>query len=440
MSGAVTTGSLATEGLARAPGRHAHAPRVGTAVARAAVHRFLGLVEGGELTVVEAGRVRRAGSGRPDRYGRGELRATVTVLDPRFHTALVTRGSSGLGEAYRRGWFTTDDLTATLRLMARALRRTDPLRRRARRTAAPVTDPLRRLRRSDPGRDRRNIEAHYDLGDDFFSLFLDPTMTYSAARFPHAGAALEEASLEKVDRLLGALDLRPGQRLVEVGSGWGSLAVRAATEFGAHVVTTTLSAGQHRATVRRVAEAGLADRVEVRCDHYRDLRGEFDALVAVEMIEAVDWRELPDFLAACARLVRPDGAIGLQAIVTTPQRQPMARTATDFVKTHIFPGGSVPSVGSILAAAETTDLVPVHLDDFGLHYAETLRRWRANLARRRHDALALGLDDAFLRLWDFYLCYCEAGFEERLNSVVHLVLERPGRSPSLAPVSATARR
>lgn len=433
------TGRVAPERLQRAPGRHARAPWVGVGAARLGVHRFLDLADGGEVVVVERGRARSFGSGRPDPYARADLHATVAVHDPRLFTAMARRGSSGLGEAYRQGWFDVDDLTALLRLMARGLRRTDPLRRGIRRTAAPLTDPLRRLRRSDEARDRGEIETHYDLGDDFFALFLDETMTYSAARFEHPAVALADASRAKVDALLRTLDLRPGQRLVEIGSGWGALAVHAATTYDVDVVTTTLSAEQYRAATRRVAEAGLSHRVEVRRDHYRDVRGRFDALVAVEMIEAVDWRELPDFLRHCARLVGADGAVALQAIVTSPRRQPMARTATDFVKTHIFPGGSVPSVGSIVEAAAATDLLPVHLDDFGLDYAETLRRWRANLGERRDDALALGLDEAFLRLWDFYLCYCEAGFEERLNSVVHLVLERPGRTPSLAVTDAVRR-
>lgn len=424
--------TLATEILEAVPGRHGRVPRSGVGPARFGVHRFFGLVEGGQLTVIEGSNARTFGRGRPDPYGRDDLRATLTVHDPRLFTALARRGSSGLGEAYRRGWFSADDLTSTLRLLARALRRTDGLRRRLRGAAAPVTDSVRRLRSADSGRDRANVTAHYDLGNDFFALMLDPTMSYSSGRFPQPTASLEAASAAKTDALLRALDLRPGQRLLEIGTGWGHLAVHAASTYDVEVVTTTLSVEQHREATRRVAEAGLTDRVEVRLDHYRDLHGPFDALVAVEMIEAVDWRELPDFLSRCAGLVRPDGAVGLQAIVTSPQRQPMARTATDFIKTHIFPGGSIPSVGSIIdAAARSSDLFPVHLDDFGLHYAETLRRWRASLAAQRKDALALGLDEAFLRLWEFYLCYCEAGFEERLNSVVHLVLERPGRSASL---------
>ena len=225
------------------------------------------------------------------------------------------------------------------------------------------------------------------------------------------------------------LDLRPGQRIVEIGTGWGSFALHAASHYGVEVVTTTLSVEQHAEATRRVNEAGLSHLIEVRLDHYRDIDGNFDALVAVEMIEAVDWRELGDFVEHCARLVGPDGIVAYQAIVTSPARWSRARVTHDFIKSHIFPGGNLPSVPSILdAATRRTDLAVVNLFDFGMDYAETLRRWRDALDRRRDDALSLGLDDAFLRLWEFYLCYCEAGFEERQVSVVQMVLERPGRA------------
>ena len=417
--------------LLAASGRYV-APPFAVPVARTLVRRFLAGIEGGTIDVLEPGGNRHVRGARPDRYGRGELHATLEVLDPRCWVLLAAHGSSGLGEAYRLGWFRTDDLTALLRLLARSYRRFEPLRRRAHRATAPVLDPIRRRHRPDQGRDRHNIAAHYDLGNAFFELFLDETLTYSSGWFASPEATLAEASLAKIDRLCRVLDLRPGQRVVEIGTGWGSFALHAATNYGVEVVTTTLSAEQHRVATQRVAAAGLADRVEVRLDHYRDLDGDFDACVAVEMIEAVDWRELDDFVAHTARLLRPSGVVGLQAIVTAPGRHALARDAHDFIKSHVFPGSSIPSVPSILdAAARRTDLVPVDLTDFGLHYAETLRRWRENLAGQGDRAGSLGLDDAFLRLWDFYLAYCEAGFEERQVSVVQLVLERPGRARSL---------
>ena len=407
-------------------------PNPVAAAARATVHRFLAGVDGGELVLREGGVERRFRGDAIDPDRSRPLTAVVEVHDPRFYTALLRTGTSGLGDAYRLGWFVTDDLTAVLRLLARSLRRFDPARRRLHRTTAPVTERLATLRRPDPTRDRRNIVAHYDLSNEFFELFLDETLSYSSGWFDDPGVSLADASRAKIDRICRKLDLRPGQRIVEIGTGWGAFAMHAAAEYGVDVVTTTLSNEQYDAATKRIAEAGLADRIDVRLDHFRDLDGSFDAVVAVEMIEAVDWRELGDFMAHCARLVHPEGAVALQAIVTAPARQQIARHSNDFIKTHVFPGSSIPSVSSILeAATDRTDLVPTDLTDFGLHYAETLRRWRANLAEHRDQAHELGLDETFLRLWDFYLSYCEAGFEERLVSVVQLVLEQPGRAPSL---------
>jgi cyclopropane-fatty-acyl-phospholipid synthase len=402
-----------------------------SAASRFAVHRLLAGVEGGDLLVVEGGRTTAFGGGA-DRHGRAELRATITVHDHRFYGALLRHGSSGLGEAYRLGWFDADDLTAVLRLLLRAMRRWEPLRQRAQRAVGPIADPVRRLHRPDAQRDRENIAAHYDLGNEFFELFLDETLTYSSGWFEHPETTMAEASVAKLERLCRALDLRPGQRVLEIGTGWGSFALHAAREHGVEVVTTTLSAEQHRAAAKRVAEAGLADRVDVRLDHYRDVGGTFDAVVAIEMIEAVDWREVEDFLRSCTERLGPRGVLGLQAIVIAPAKYEAAKGASDFIKTHIFPGGCVHSVPSILAASAATDLVPTALDDFGMHYAETLRRWRSAFLARLDDARALGFDDAFLRVWDLYLAYCEAGFEERQVSVVQLVLERPGARATLA--------
>jgi cyclopropane-fatty-acyl-phospholipid synthase len=405
-------------------------PEMGARAVRASLPTLLRALEGGTLELREGHRRSRHRSRRPDRYGRPDVHATVEVLDPRAYTALL-HGSSGLGEAYRRGWFDTDDLTALLRLLARTMRVVEPVRSKLHRATRPIAGPWRRRRRPDDDRDRADIAAHYDLGNDFFAAFLDPTMTYSAGIFERPDATMAEASRAKLDRICRSLDLRPGQRVVEVGTGWGSFALHAASEYGVHVVTTTLSAEQHAIATERVAAAGLSAQVEVRLDHYRDLTGTFDALVAVEMIEAVDWRELDDFLGVCGRLLSPEGAAVFQAIVAPPDRHERALASTDFIKTHVFPGGNLPSVPSILqAAGRTTDLMPVEVHDFGADYAETLRRWRSALATNNDEIGGLGLDDEFLRLWDFYLCYCEAGFSERLVSVVQMVLARPGWSPT----------
>jgi cyclopropane-fatty-acyl-phospholipid synthase len=386
--------------------------------------------------------VHRFGDEAPDELGRAALRATMTVHDPRAWRRVLTGGSAGLGEAYLDGWWDADDLTAVLRALSRATRRTDRHRTAVQRAAGPVTDAARRLRRPDKGRDRRNIRAHYDLGNEFFELFLDPTMMYSSAVFPFWEASLEQASTEKLDRLCRMVDLRPGDRVVEIGTGWGGFAVHAAERYGAEVTTTTISAEQHAYATERVARAGLADRVHVLHDDYRELTGTFDKLVSIEMIEAVDWREHDTFFERCRRLLRPDGLMGLQAIVIESQRYERAKNTQDFIKQFIFPGGCLPSMEAILRSVRrVTDLAVTHVDDYGVHYAETLRRWRANLHADPAALAALDLDERFVRMWDFYLCYCEAAFEERAISVVQMALARPAWRPRRLPTQmATAAR
>ncbi len=401
-------------------------------LARATVQAALSRLDSGTVVMREPGRrTRRFGPGGPDRYGRAALTAEVQVHDAGAYRQVITGSSAGLGRSYAEGRWDCDDLTAFLRLCARAVRHYDPTRNRLARTVTPATDRLRQLRRTpDPDRDRHNISAHYDLGNDFFASFLDQTMTYSSGVFESADASLEEASTEKLDRLCRLLELGPGDRVVEIGTGWGSFAAHAASRYQSHVTTTTISAEQYEWARKRVAAEGLSHRVEVLNDDYRNLSGRFDKLASVEMIEAVDWRELDTYFATCTQLLAPDGLMGLQAIVIPGNRWARAKTTRDFIKAHIFPGGCLPSIESISASiSRVSDLTLIELHDYGLHYAETLRRWRANLAARRSELGALGLDERFVRLWDFYLSYCEAGFDERDISVVQCLLARPGYRP-----------
>ena len=388
------------------------------------------------LEIVEPGRHARFGTPEPDEPTRAALRGTITVHDERAWWKVLSAGSAGMGEAYIDGWWDADDLTSVLRILSRAIRRTDRTRSSVHRLTGPATDAVRRLRRQDPDRDRGNIQAHYDLGNDFFELFLDPTMMYSAAIFPSWDASLEAASIEKLDRLCRLLDLRSGDRVVEIGTGWGGFAVHAAREYGAQVTTTTISAEQYAYARERVAREGLTDRVTVLHDDYRELRGTYDKLASIEMIEAVDWREHDTFFERCRGLLAPHGLMGLQAIVIEPQRYERAKTTQDFIKRFIFPGGCLPSMESIVRSlSRVTDLSVTALHDYGNHYAETLRRWHANLHRDEGALDALGLDERFVRMWDFYLAYCEAGFEERSIGVVQMALARPAWRPHLQPVS-----
>jgi cyclopropane-fatty-acyl-phospholipid synthase len=402
-------------------------------VARTVVTGLLDHLDSGTVVVREPGRRdRRFGPGTPDRYGRPALEVTIEVHDPRAWSAVMTGASVGLGDAWTEGWWDCDDLTQLLRLLSRSAHRHDVGRRPLVRALGRAVDQVRARRPQDPTRDRRNIAAHYDLGNDFFALLLDETMTYSSAIFTDPDQTLAEASTEKLDRLCRMLGVAPDDRLVEIGSGWGSFATHAAERYGARVTTTTISAEQYDYTRKRVASDGLVDRVTVCNDDYRDLVGTFDHLVSIEMIEAIDWRELDTYFAACDRLLSARGQMALQAIVIPGPRYEARKNGRDFVKARVFPGGCLPSLESISASLRrVSDLEIVELHDYGLHYAETLRRWRANFERHRPELAQLGLDRSFLRLWEFYLCYCEAGFEEREISVVQCRLARPGHRPAV---------
>jgi len=359
------------------------------------------------------------GTGMPD--------VTVRVHDRRAFAGILRGGSVGLATSYREGWWDADDLTGVVRVLSR---RTAGMRRVldgvARQAGGPVA-AVQRLRPPTQADDRRNIAAHYDLSNEFFSLMLDPTMTYSCAYFERPGLSLEEAQRAKFELLASKLELSAGDHVVEIGTGWGGLAAHLAERHGCRVTTTTISAEQRHHAERLMKERHLEDRVTVLGVDYRHLTGHYDALVSVEMVEAVDWRRYDEFFAACHRLLRPGGRMGLQAITIEEASYARARLHGEFIRTLVFPGGTLPSLGALLGSlARTSDLRLVDLQDIGPHYPETLRRWRANLAAQGEEVAALGLDGQFRRLWDLYLAYCEAAFEERHISDVQLVLSSPG--------------
>jgi cyclopropane-fatty-acyl-phospholipid synthase len=395
---------------------------------RTVLWKLLARAEGGHIVIDEDGGDRyEFGTREPDAYGRPATSVHARVHDARTYRAVLTGGSAALGHAYLQGWWDVDDLTGFLRLLSREVHRYDPARNGFARTIGRGIDLARSRRKPDKHRDRANIRAHYDLSNEFFALMLDDTMMYSSAYFASSEVTLGEASTEKLDRLCRRMALGPGDHVVEIGTGWGGFAVHAASRYGCRVTTTTISQAQFEFATARVAEASLAHLVDVRHDDYRDLDGTYDKLVSIEMIEAVDWRELDTFFASCEHLLKPDGIMGLQAIVIPAQRYERAKNTEDFIKAFIFPGGCLPSLEAIArSTAKVTDLTITDVDDFGLHYAETLRRWRSNVHGRLDELPALGLDESFQRMWDFYLAYCEAAFDEREISVVQCVLARPG--------------
>jgi len=290
----------------------------------------------------------------------------------------------------------------------------------------PFQRAWHRLRDNTRHGSRQNIAAHYDLGNDFYATFLDRSMMYSAALFERPDATLQEAQTAKLERLCRKLDLKPSDHLLEIGTGWGGLALHAAREHGCRVTTTTISREQYDMSRRRVREAGLEQRIDVIFEDYRDLRGTYDKLVSVEMIEAVGHRWYDKFFGKCSELLKPDGLMALQAIVIDDRHYDEALKSVDFIQRHVFPGSTIPSVGAITScAARVTDMHLVHHEDLTPHYARTLELWRERFFANMDRVRALGFDERFTRLWEYYLCYCEGGFSERQIGSVQMLYAKP---------------
>ncbi len=399
--------------------------------ARALVLGLLGRLRSGAVIVREGGR--RHLVGRPIA---GERIPEIEVLDPAVWRAVATEGSSGLGRAWFSGYWRCadlDDLTMFLRIVTRNLDALERAGALARRLGAPVARLREEGRPGDPAVDRRNVSAHYDLGNEFFAGFLDETMTYSSAIFASPETALADAQRAKLDRICRKLAIGPSDHVLEIGTGWGSFAIHAASAYGCRVTTTTISARQHELASRRVKEAGLEDLVTVLERDYRELSGTYDKLVSIEMIEALDWRQYDTFFSACGALVKPEGIAAIQAIVIADQYYERAKRTEDFIKRYVFPGSCLPSITTIVeGAARAGGLRLVGLDDIGEHYVETLRRWRHALpdaARAAGEAE----DAALVKLFEFYLCYCEAGFaERRISDVQCFFANRQWRRRGLA--------
>jgi cyclopropane-fatty-acyl-phospholipid synthase len=351
----------------------------------------------------------------------------LDVDDPAFWPAVVLGGSVGGGHSYVRGDWRASDLVGLLRMLLQNESVLHGFDAGLGRLGESLRRVAHRFRRNDLSGSRRNIRAHYDLGNDFFALFLDPTLTYSAAIFEREPSTLEEAQVAKYERICRKLALGPGDRLLEIGSGWGGFALHAARTRGCRVTTTTLSPAQREVAVERVAAAGLADRVTVLLEDYRELRGRFDKLVSIEMIEAVGHEYFDAFFQACAARLESHGLMALQAILISEGLYESARRGVDFIKAYIFPGGCLPSLGEIgKSLARACELRVVHLEDLTAHYARTLRTWRGRFLENRTAISRLGYSAEFQRMWEFYLCYCEAGFAEGRTASAQLVLAMPG--------------
>lgn len=386
------------------------------------VFRLFSGIRRGRLTVEDEGETYTFGDVDPQ----ASLVAHVSVHHPSVFRDVMLRGSIGAGEAYMLGAWSSPDLLKVIRLMLANMALLEAMDSRMPSPSKWLLKGFHALRSNTLSGSRKNISAHYDLGNDFFRLFLDPEMMYSAAIFPRDDSDLDEAAVFKLDHICRRLRLRPSDHLLEIGTGWGGMAIHAARHYGCRVTTTTISREQYEYARARVAEEGLEDRVTVLMQDYRALQGEYDKLVSIEMIEAVGHRFYPVYFSTCARLLKPDGMALIQAITIPDQRFDSASQSVDFIQRYVFPGGCLPSVSVISRqVGQHTDMRIIGLEDISSHYARTLEAWRHRFKAALPQVHALGFDEVFTRLWEFYLCYCEGGFLERSIGTAQILLAKP---------------
>ena len=352
--------------------------------------------------------------------------AALDVLDPSFYRDVAFGGTIGAGESYMQGAWRSDDLVRLVRVLLRNRSLLENLDKGSSRLTRPLQNLFHKLNRNTREGSRRNVAAHYDLGNDFFALWLDDTMMYSSAIFQHDTDSLARAQLHRLDVICDKLGLGPEDHLIEIGTGWGGFALHAAKTRGCRVTTTTISKRQYERARERFRDAGLEDRIELlRCD-YRDLAGRYDKLVSIEMIEAIGSEHYDTYFAKCDELLKPGGRMLIQAITAFDRQHDLAKTEIDFIQRYIFPGGCLPSITAMASAiGRVSGLLITGLEDIGRHYALTLRHWRNNFFSQLDRIRELGYSDEFIRMWEFYLSYCEGGFTERAISDVLLVAEKP---------------
>ncbi|MBW2514498.1 MAG: class I SAM-dependent methyltransferase [Deltaproteobacteria bacterium] len=354
------------------------------------------------------------------------LQASLHIHHERFYSRILFNGSIGAAEAYMEGLWSTDDLTMVMRIMELNQTVFAEMEKGLARLTTPVYKAYHWARKNTRMGSRKNILAHYDLGNSFYALFLDPTMTYSCGIFEHEHSTLEEASIAKYDRICQKLQLTPGDRVVEIGTGWGGFVLHAVKNYDVHVTTTTISDEQYRFSRERFKKAGILDRVRLLKEDYRNMKGRFDKLVSIEMIEAVGHQYFDTFFRTCSQLLHDRGMMLIQAITIQDQEFKRYVHTVDFIKRYIFPGGCLTSVAAMLASiARVTDLRIFHLEDITPHYARTLREWRKRFFANIQKVRALKFPETFIRMWEYYLCYCEGGFAERYIGNVQMLLTKP---------------
>lgn len=402
----------------------------GDALAKKALIKLLSNLTGGRLVLEEAGEIFSFGN-----VGGDEFTAHVFIHHPSAYRDILFGGSIGAAEAYMLGNWSSSSLLNVIKLMVinlELINKMDNERSIFKRISAKF---IHLMNANTQRGSRKNISAHYDLGNEFFNLFLDPTMMYSSAVFPDASATLEQAAIYKLDLICKKLCLSEDDHLMEVGTGWGGLAIHAAKHYGCKVTTTTISQKQYDYASAAVKREGLEDKITLLLKDYRDLDGQYDKLVSVEMIEAVGHEYYNSYFSKCSSLLKADGLMLIQAITIADQRYQEAANSVDFIQRYIFPGGCLPS-NEVMAqcVSKHTDMMIVNLQDIGLDYAKTLAEWRSRFHANIDKVQQLGFDGVFCRMWEFYLCYCEGGFSERAISTVQVVFAKPG-SRSLSPLA-----
>ena len=419
----ITTPNLATETLTTALKQKSRSKWVAN-FAKVQILKRLNQLQIGTLTIID-GHEKHI-------FGKTDaISATIHVHDSRFYGEIAFGGSIGAGEAYMLGYWSADNLTNVIRLMCVNQSVMDQLEGGYQWLSKPLFKILHWLNSNTTEGSRKNIAAHYDLGNDFFKLWLDPTMMYSSAIFEDAiienpTNQLEAASLKKLKVICDKLDLKSTDHVVEIGTGWGGFAIYAARHYGCKVTTTTISKQQYALAVERVKAANLEKSISVLLNDYRDLQGQFDKLVSIEMIEAVGHQYYDTYFAKVSKLLKPNGLALIQAITIADQRFEAAKKSVDFIQRYIFPGSCIPSITAMLTSiTKTGDLRLFDSEDIGPHYATTLAAWREQFFTHIEAVKRLGYSEEFIRMWAFYLCYCEGGFAERALGDVHLLLAKP---------------
>ena len=404
--------------------RNNAATHFGSALFKMSVFNFLKRISDGQLLIVDGSDERK--------FGSKGMRVSLIIHDKRAYSKLLLGGPIGAAEAYMLGYWSTDNLTGLIRIFLRNRKELEDFNTKASMIKRPLHSLFHRMHRDTLSQSKENISAHYDLGNDFFQLFLDPSLTYSSGYFCDFRDTMEEASFQKVDRICRKLELKPEDEVLEIGTGWGSFALHAATHYGCKITTTTISDEQYEHVVKAVRDRSLEQQVTVLKKDYRSIKGQYGKIVSIEMIEAVGLEYMPTFFRACSQLLKPGGSMLIQAITISEDRFESAKNSVDFIQRYIFPGGALPSVELLMGESQQANLRPFGVEDMTEHYAETMLRWRLKFEENLNEIKDLGRGDTFLRMWDYYLCYCEGGFLESAIGCVHMQFQKTESGRELA--------